>query len=443
MTDKKDELLPHELHSLNRTVEPIVFASDRHPVESVRSSLRSRRLVVGEPTGVKAFLEVILYVERVRMPVGKSLRMRFRAIGRRRREVRMFASAMHQRARPVLAQIIPIRRCNLACSYCNEFDHASEPVPLSEMVARVDKLAALGVSVVTISGGEPLLHPQLETIISRIRQHGAIATLISNAYLLSPQRIHSLNDAGLDYLQISIDNVEPDDTSKKSLRVLDRKLEWLAREAEFSVTINSVLGVAVTNPEDALTVARRARSLGFNSTVGIAHDGAGQSRGLPLNQFSIYQEIRRLETGVFSFAHYDRFQENLVRGLPNAWHCHAGARFLYICEDGRVHWCSQQRGHPGIPLVDYKHEDIEQQYAIIKECAPFCGISCVQQVAMLDEIRENPGGMLQELINRRRATNPNFRAPILLRSIAWAFLDNPYAGTLQKAFVRLLGLNSG
>ena len=87
------------------------------------------------------------------MLVGKSLRMRLRAIDRRRREVRMFTAAMQQRAGPVLAQIIPIRRCNLACSYCNEFDHSSQPVPLSEMLVRVDKLAALGVTVVTISGG--------------------------------------------------------------------------------------------------------------------------------------------------------------------------------------------------------------------------------------------------------------------------------------------------
>ena len=174
------------------------------------------------------------------------------------------------------------------------------------------------------------------------------------------------------------------------------------------MTINSVLSVAVGNPEDALTVARRARSLGFNSTVGIAHDGAGQSQALPERQLRIYQEIRRLETSVFSFAHYDRFQENLVRGLPNAWHCHAGARFLYVCEDGLVHWCSQQRGHPGIPLTDYTHEDIERQYAIVKECAPFCGISCVQQNGCWTKSGQNPRGMLQQLIERRRATDPNF-----------------------------------
>src|SRR5689334_19604839 len=207
------------------------------------------------------------------MSVGKLLRRRLRTIGRRQREVRMFASAMKHRTRPVLAQIVPIRRCNLACTYCNEYDHSSAPVPLGEMLARVDRLAALGISIITISGGEPLLHPQLEEIIRRIRSHGAITTLISNAYLLSPDRIRALNRAGLDYLQISIDNVEPDDVSMKSLRVLERKLEWLAAEAEFAVTINSVLGIAVRRPEDALSVARRARALGFHSTVGIAHDG--------------------------------------------------------------------------------------------------------------------------------------------------------------------------
>jgi MoaA/NifB/PqqE/SkfB family radical SAM enzyme len=374
---------------------------------------------------------------------GRLLRKTLRGVERRRREVRMFAAAMQHRTRPVVAQIVPIRRCNLACAYCNEFDHSSEPVPLPEMLARIDKLAALGVSVVTISGGEPLLHPRLDDMIRRIRSHGAIATLISNGYLLSPQRIRALNDAGLHYLQISIDNAEPDETSMKSLRVLERKLEWLAREAEFSVTINSVLGIAVRRPEDALAVARRARSLGFHSTVGIAHDGSGQSQALPEPQFRIYEEIRRLETGVFSFAHYDRFQRNLARGLPNQWHCRAGARFLYISEDGLVHWCSQQRGHPGIPLAGYTREDIEEQYAAVKTCSSFCGISCVHQTAMLDQIRENPRLMLRELTERRRAADPGFRTPLLLRFIGWAFLDSPGAATLQKAFARALGLPPG
>ena len=75
----------------------------------------------------------------------------------------------------------------------------------------IDKLAALGTSVVAFSGGEPMLHPELDEIIRRIRRHGMIAGLITNGYFLSPKRIEALNAAGLDYLQISIDNVEPDE----------------------------------------------------------------------------------------------------------------------------------------------------------------------------------------------------------------------------------------
>lgn len=107
------------------------------------------------------------------------LKRKARAIGRRYRETRMIAAVLKAPHRPVLAQIIPIRRCNLSCAYCNEYDKTSEPVPTAEMLQRIDQLAGLGTTAITFSGGEPLLHPELETIVERIRQHGIIATLIT------------------------------------------------------------------------------------------------------------------------------------------------------------------------------------------------------------------------------------------------------------------------
>src|SRR5262245_45294519 len=141
------------------------------------------------------------------------LKKKTRAIHRRYREARMIAAALKSPYRPILAQIIPIRRCNLSCAYCNEYDKTSDPVPTEEMLLRIDQLAALGALTITFSGGEPLLHPELETLVQRIRHHGIIATLITNGYLLNAERIKRLNQAGLDYLQISIDNVNPDDVS--------------------------------------------------------------------------------------------------------------------------------------------------------------------------------------------------------------------------------------
>src|SRR4029077_1526385 len=189
------------------------------------------------------------------------LRRNAQALHRNLRGANMAIRALASTDHPLLAHIIPIRRCNLACTYCNEFDDFSPPVPSEEMFRRIDKLGALGTSVVTISGGEPLLHPELDDIIRRIRRNGMIAGLITNGYLLVAERILRLNRAGLEWLQISIDNVNPDDVSKKSLKVLDKKLQLLAEHADFHVNINSVVGSGIRHPQDALTIGRRAIEL--------------------------------------------------------------------------------------------------------------------------------------------------------------------------------------
>jgi len=313
---------------------------------------------------------------------GTTVRRRFKAFYRNLRGARMIAGAFASTDHPLLAHIIPIRRCNLACEYCNEYDDFSKPVPTRAMFQRVDKLAALGTSVITISGGEPLLHPELDEIIQRIRKRGMIAGLITNGYLLVAERIQRLNRAGLEWLQISIDNVNPDDVSKKSLKVLDKKLQMLAEHADFHVNINSVVGGGVCNPQDALTIGKRALELGFSSTIGIIHDGEGQLQPLGDEERRIYHEMKALEKR--SFSRINSFQDNIALGQPNDWKCRAGARYLYICEDGLVHYCSQQRGYPAIPLEKYTIEDIRREYLTEKSCAPHCTVSCVHQVSIFD-----------------------------------------------------------
>src|SRR5947209_12982637 len=217
-----------------------------------------------------------------------TLRRNAKALHRNLRGAKMVARALASTDHPLLAHIIPMRRCNLACTYCNEFDDFSKPVAIDEMYRRIDKLGSLGTAVVTISGGEPLMHPELDDVIQRIRRNGMIAGLITNGYLLVADRIQRLNRAGLEWLQISIDNVTPDEVSKKSLKVLDKKLELLAEHADFHVNINSVVGGGVKNPQDAITIGERAVELGFSSTVGIIHDGEGQLQPLGAQERRVY-----------------------------------------------------------------------------------------------------------------------------------------------------------
>jgi MoaA/NifB/PqqE/SkfB family radical SAM enzyme len=313
------------------------------------------------------------------------LRRRIKAAHRRTRELQMIAKALLSTAHPVLAHVVPMRRCNLACAYCNEYDRVSDPVPLPVMYRRLDRLAALGTAIITISGGEPLLHPELDAIIAHGRSRSMICGLITNGYLLTAERIHQLNRAGLEHLQISIDNVEPDEISKKSLKVLDRKLQLLAEHAEFHVNINSVIGGGVRHPEDALTIGQRALELGFTSTVGVIHDGSGQLRPLQPAELEVYRRMRALARR--GYARITFFQDNVAEGHPNTWRCRAGGRYLYICEDGLVHYCSQQRGYPAVPLEKYTPDDLQREFLTEKSCAPNCTISCVHRVSYLDAWR--------------------------------------------------------
>jgi MoaA/NifB/PqqE/SkfB family radical SAM enzyme len=320
-------------------------------------------------------------------PVARKLRSYHRRI----RQSRLVARAIQSKHHPILAHIIPMRRCNLSCAYCNEYDKVSDPVPTAEMLRRVEMLAKLGTGIITISGGEPLLHPDLDQIIRAIRSHGATATIITNGYLLTPDRIKQLNRAGLEHLQISIDNVNPDDISKKSLKVLDRKLQWLKEFALFDININSVLGGGMSHPEDALTITRRALELGFETTVGIIHDHDGQLAPLAEKERAVYDQIlKERKPALFAFAYDNLFHKNLAAGQPNDWQCRAGSRYLYICEQGLVHYCSQQRGYPAIPLEKYTQADLDREYSTVKSCAPFCTVSCVHRVAMLDLMRNQP-----------------------------------------------------
>src|SRR5882762_2917653 len=255
---------------------------------------------------------------------GVRLRRRLRFLRTRARELRMIGKALLSTKHPVLVHIIPMRRCNLDCGYCNEYDDFSKPVPLEEMKRRLDVLADMGTSIITISGGEPLMHPELEEVIRYIRKRGMIAGMITNGFLLSVDRIKSLNAVGLEHLQISIDNVIPDEVSKKSLKTLDSRLEWLSQHAIFQVNINSVLGSGVKNPEDALAIAHRAVELGFTSTVGIIHDHNGQLKPLDGRQIEIFEEIMNL--GKRSYSRFNDFQHNVARAKEHTWRCRSGSR---------------------------------------------------------------------------------------------------------------------
>ncbi|MEQ1508437.1 MAG: radical SAM protein [Myxococcota bacterium] len=101
--------------------------------------------------------------------------------------------------RPLLAQIVITRRCNLACGYCYEYDHVSPPIPRETLLERFDHLARLRAVFVTLNGGEPLTHPDVVQLVADLRDRGAVPMINTNAFLLTADLVRRLGDAARRY----------------------------------------------------------------------------------------------------------------------------------------------------------------------------------------------------------------------------------------------------
>jgi MoaA/NifB/PqqE/SkfB family radical SAM enzyme len=282
--------------------------------------------------------------------------------------------------------MVVTRRCNLACGYCNEYDAVSSPVPTEQLLRQIDRIAEMGTLVLTLTGGEPLLHPELDRIIAHAATRRLICTSITNGYALTPRWIDRLNGSGLTLLQISIDTMEPNESSEKSWRLLENRLTLLADRARFAINVNAVLGTC--SPDEVAEVAARVRRLGFYMTLGLMHgpNGQAESRLFEDGALQLYDDVRRQSNRSLLHRVGERWERRLLRTGTAPWTCRAGARFLYIDEAGIVSYCSQRRGEPGVPLATYTAEHLRRGRQP-KGCEVGCTLSCVRRASAPDAWR--------------------------------------------------------
>lgn len=287
---------------------------------------------------------------------------------------------------PFLVQMVIIRRCNLSCAYCSEFDKVSEPVPMQILETRLRKLKSLGTFGISLTGGEPTMHPQLTDLIRKCRELGFLRTgMISNGFFLKPALIEALNEAGLQEMQISIDGVHANDTTQKVLDNLKKRLVWLRDYAKFNVTVSGVIGACP--PEEAEEVVAFAAEMGFTPRVLLVHDNEGQLK-LGSEEVKAFEKI--VKTLPKSWMDFSNYRKRLVRSGSSPFKCRAGSRYLYVDEFGKVNWCSQTRNVWSKPLLDYTVDDLREQFFTHKSCNATCTIGCARSASQLDFLRSQP-----------------------------------------------------
>jgi pyrroloquinoline quinone biosynthesis protein E len=252
-------------------------------------------------------------------------------------------------------------RCPLACPYC------SNPVAL---VPRRDELdtatwrrvlaeaEAMGVMQVHLTGGEPLLRHDLEDLVAAARRLGLYTQLVTSGIPLEPERLRRLAAAGLDAVQLSLQDV--DATAADALagaRAAARK-EAVARwvgETGLPLTLNVVLhreNIDRTAAVIALAERLGARRLELANAQYLGWALVNRAALLP----TAAQLERARATAVAARRRlHGRMEIVLVlpdyhRGFPKACMDGWGRRFIVVTPHGRVQPCHQAGTIAGLGL---------------------------------------------------------------------------------------------
>ncbi len=306
---------------------------------------------------------------------------------------------------PFLAQLVVIRRCNLACGYCNEFDDRSPPVAYETLLDRLDALERLGTFSVELTGGEPLLHPRIFDLVAAARARRFHRTMmITNGFLLNEERVRRLNEAGLQAMQLSVDGVKPNAVTTKTLAPLRPKLEVLARVARFPVTLSAVIGAAPI--DEVLEVVAFAKRVGFRPRVLVLHGGDGQMAAGEETLAALDRVGRAIGR---RFSESNDYRARLASEGSAPFKCRAGSRYVYVDEHGVVRWCSQQRGAFGVPLVRYDSDELARQFDTGKACSAQCTVGCARTNSAFDEWRGQALDLVPAPALARRASSSTSR----------------------------------
>jgi len=152
-------------------------------------------------------------------------------------------------SRPLYVNIYLNRRCNSRCVSCDAWKCPDPPSLDRALVARIVRgMLDLGVRYAQLSGGEPLLHPELMEIVGDLVRAGIFVQLSTNGLLLDERRARALIDAGITRITVSLDSLDPETYRRfrgvDALSVVRKNLERLVKLSRDAALVetNSLLG---------------------------------------------------------------------------------------------------------------------------------------------------------------------------------------------------------
>jgi MoaA/NifB/PqqE/SkfB family radical SAM enzyme len=139
--------------------------------------------------------------------------------------------------------------CQFDCIHCSVPERQSGHSRLNreDLLRVVRQSLELGVSNITFTGGEPLLNPDLETLIASVPQDKALTQVFTNGFILDNSRAARLKEAGAFAVQISLDSPDPEEHDR--LRNMPGAFDGVRRAVEAALQADLFVGLStyVTN----------------------------------------------------------------------------------------------------------------------------------------------------------------------------------------------------
>ena len=253
--------------------------------------------------------------------------------------------------RPVLVHFEVTKRCNAHCGFC-DYWKTDPSAKAGELASFADAARFFNPMVITFTGGEPTLRPDLEDIVSAVNKAVSVKymTLITHGGMLSPERGRSLWKAGINQFNISLDYLDERHDRARGIPGLSAKImRTIPRMREMGITgirFNTV--IKRDNLDQLLPIVSRARELGCGvnfscysttkngSTEGVIGMERTQQLETTIGELLAFKSRTR---GVITNSDYYLEQiPRYVRGEITE-PCQSGMRTIHVDPMGRVKRC--------------------------------------------------------------------------------------------------------
>jgi MoaA/NifB/PqqE/SkfB family radical SAM enzyme len=278
--------------------------------------------------------------------------------------------------KPIWAQLKITERCNLSCGYCSEHKNDGCHVPVETIYKWIDHCSRLGIKHLEFIGGEPLMHPDLFELIAYVKSKGINTGLTTNGFLLTREKAEKLLNLGIKRMQMSIDCVEPNSITKKSVSLLKSQLALLS-EMNIWVHVNSV--IVKETIDEAYDLANVLFEMGIPVAFSPAHDRGRlivDSSNRSIVTFLKWLTLQKRNGSPVNMPQFlINYYIDTMIGKNVQWKCEGGCKAFYVDTNGYFKNCSHKESD--IQLLNVNNKMLKENHSLLKGCEKNCGVSCM------------------------------------------------------------------